>query len=103
MCKDKRQICKGQVSLGVTGGSKENKNTLKDIELQGEKEDIICIQNVVVLKIMQVLPNLNKCSAAVFELKFWEKVGWMTGIEMKVSKAINKIVNEKRKFELKIN
>lgn len=42
MCKDKRQICKGQVSLGVTGGRRENKNTLKHIELQGEKEGIIC-------------------------------------------------------------
>lgn len=52
MCKGKRQICKGQFSLGVTGGSKENKNVLKHIELQGEKEDIICSYNVVVLKIM---------------------------------------------------
>lgn len=42
MCKDKRQICKSHVSLGVTGGSKENKNAFKHIELQGEKEDIIC-------------------------------------------------------------
>lgn len=29
MCKDKRQICKSQVSLGMTAGSKENKNTLQ--------------------------------------------------------------------------
>lgn len=42
MCKDKIQICESQVSLGVTGGSKGNKNSLKHIELQGEKEDIIC-------------------------------------------------------------
>lgn len=28
LCKDKRQICKSQVSLGITAGSKENKNTL---------------------------------------------------------------------------
>lgn len=39
MCKDTIQICKSQVSLG---GSKENKNTLKHIELQGEKDDIVC-------------------------------------------------------------
>lgn len=93
MCKDKRQICKSYVSLGVTGGSKENKNAFKHIELQGEKEDIICSQNVVVLKMMQVLPNLNKCYAAIFELKVWEKVEWMAGIEVQVSKAINKIVS----------
>lgn len=41
MCKAKRQICKGQVSLGMTGGRKENKNTLKHTEMQGDKEDII--------------------------------------------------------------
>lgn len=103
MCKDKRQICKGQFSLGVTGGSKENKNVLKHIELQGEKEDIICSYNVVVLKIMQVFPNLNKCFAAVFELKLWEKVEWMARVELQVSKTTNKIVNKKRKFELKTN
>lgn len=28
MCKDKRQICRSQVSLEMTAGSKENKNTL---------------------------------------------------------------------------
>lgn len=95
MCKDKRQVCKGQVSLGMTGGSKENKSTLKHIELRGGKEEIICSQNAVVLKIMQVLPNLNKCCAAVFELKVWEKVEWIAGIEMQVSKAINKIVSLK--------
>lgn len=42
--------------------------------------------NVVIAKSKQVL-------AAVFELKVWEKVEWMAGIEMQVSKAINKIVS----------
>lgn len=42
ICKDKGQICKGHVSLGVTGGSKENKNILKHIEMQEEKKDLIC-------------------------------------------------------------
>lgn len=44
--------------------------------------------NVVIAKSKQVL-------VAVFELKVWEKVEWMAGIEMQVSKAINKIVSLK--------
>jgi len=37
------------------------------------------------------LPNVNECSAAVFEV--WEKVEWIAGIQMQVSKAINKTVS----------
>lgn len=40
---------------------------------------------------MSVLLNLNECSAAVFELKVWEKVEWIVGIEIQVSKTVNKL------------
>lgn len=39
MCKDKRQICKSQVSLGMAAGSKENKTTLQACSIVRRKRN----------------------------------------------------------------